>query len=145
LLATRDGCSADECPAFSLLRDASRVGANLKEHAFEQNVARHAAAWGIRPGTPVVMTGPNASSPQGTPGLAPSSSSTLNFPSAASIPAVSIMSAEPTASVQHGAGAAEPIANPPTPPRRPPRRPANQPAAVGPPPSTGTTSPPPAQ
>jgi hypothetical protein len=145
LLATRDGCSADECPAFSLLRDTSRISANLKEHAFEQSVARHAAAWGIRTGTPAVMMGPNASSPQGAPGLATSSTSTLSFPSAASIPAVSIMSAEPTGSVQQGASAAEPIANPPTPPRRPPRRPANQPAAVGPPPSAGVTSPPPAQ
>ena len=53
VMATRDGCTGDQCEALRLLRDTSRVSANLKESAFEQNVARHASAWGTRAGTPV--------------------------------------------------------------------------------------------
>jgi hypothetical protein len=166
VMATRDGCGADECPAFSLLRDSSRVSANLRERAFDQHVARHAAAWGTRAGTPVAAaTAPGSvTTPPGapSPSLASSSTSGPVFPSAASIPAVSIMNAEPTGSVLPGVASApptagtpatttataEPIANPPTPPRRPPpqpRRPAAAaPTAVpapGPPPAASAPNP----
>jgi len=134
VMATRDGCTGDQCEALRLLRDTSRVSANLKESAFEQNVARHASAWGTRAGTPVAATNTPAA-PQ-APSLAASSTSGPIFPSSASIPPVSIMNAEPTGAVQPVPSAAPapsaatsvaatggPIVNPPTPPRRPRRPP----------------------
>jgi hypothetical protein len=143
VMATRDGCTGDQCEALRLLRDTSRVSANLKESAFEQNVARHASAWGTRAGTPVAATNTPAA-PQ-APSLAASSTSGPIFPSSASIPPVSIMNAEPTGAVQSVPSAApapaaatsvtatgEPIVNPPTPPRRPRRPP---PPAEPPPPA----------
>jgi hypothetical protein len=145
VLATRDGCSADQCAAFSLLRDASRVSANLKERTFDHHVGRHAAAWGTHsaPSSAAMATpGSNPVAPPSAPGLA--STSGPIFPSAASIPRVSIMNAEPTGSTQQGA--TEPVTNPPTPPRRPPRQPptptASPPAATGPaaPPTASTPS-----
>ncbi len=142
--------SGDECPAFGLLRDTSRVSINLRERAFDQHVSRHAAGWGTRAGTPVAAaSAPAPPLPLGAPSpLASSSTSGPIFPSAASIPAISIMNVEPTGTVQPGAASApappaaaastataEPIANPPTPPRRPPRRPPTPAAApAGPPP-----------
>jgi hypothetical protein len=152
VMATRDGCSGDQCETFRLLRDTSRVGANLKEGAFDQHVTRHAAAWGSRAGMPVAATnapGAAASAPPSVPSLAASSTSGPIFPSSASIPPVSIMNAEPTGPVLQGqpattaptapsaaTAAAGPIVNPPTPPRRPPRQPASPAAApaAGPPP-----------
>jgi hypothetical protein len=152
VLAARHGCDADQCQAFSLLRDSSRVAANLKERAFDQQVVRHAANWGSRADTPMAAaTGPNApaGAPPSVPGVAAVTSAPI-FPSAASIPAVSIMNAEPTGSVQQGATAAiDPVV--PTPPRRPPpRRPPSQSAATsapsagpppGPPPSASAPDP----
>jgi hypothetical protein len=146
VMATRDGCTGDQCEALRLLRDTSRVSANLKESAFEQNVARHASAWGTRAGTPVAATNTPVA-PQGAPSLAASSTSGPIFPSSASIPPVSIMNAEPTGAVQPVPSAAaapaaatsvtataEPIVNPPTPPRRPRRPPPPAAPAAEPPP-----------
>jgi hypothetical protein len=121
VLATREGCTAAKCEGLEKLADPSRVRANLNERTFEGLVARNAVAWANRPkGGPVAAV----------PGTAPASG--VNFPSAASIPPVSIMNSEP--------GAAAPAAAP-TPPRRaappPPRavRPAAaQPAQISPPP-----------
>jgi hypothetical protein len=146
VLATRDGCSSEQCETFRLLRDTSRISANLKDGAFDQHLSRHAAVWGTRAGTPVAATtapaAPTTNPPSG-PSLAASSTSGPIFPSAASIPPVSIMNAEPTGTVQvapataapAATATAEPIVNPPTPPRRP-RRPPNPPAvpAADPPP-----------
>ena len=45
VLASRDGCTADDCAAFALLRDTAALKANLQVHAFDAYVARYAAAW----------------------------------------------------------------------------------------------------
>jgi hypothetical protein len=151
VLATRDGCSSEHCDTFRLLRDTSRISANLKEGAFDQHLSRHAAVWGTRTGTPVAATtapGPAINPPSG-PSLAASSTSGPIFPSSASIPPVSIMNAEPTGTVPGppapaGSSAttatADPLVNPPTPPRRP-RRQANPPGV----PAADPPPPPPAQ
>ena len=41
----RDGCTAERCAVFALLRDTGVIKANLKAQAFDQYVARYAAAW----------------------------------------------------------------------------------------------------
>jgi hypothetical protein len=102
VLAQRDGCTAESCSAFALLRDASTVKTHLSERTLDNNVARYAANWG-RPGSAPVAAAPP------TVGLAPplpSGAATLlgvpvtrpiDFPSAASIPPVSIMTEPPPA------------------------------------------------
>jgi hypothetical protein len=155
VIAVRDGCGTDQCPTLGLLRDTTRVSANLKERTFDQHVARYAAGWGTRTGTPVAAAmppvAPTATAPS-APSLAASSTSGPIFPSAASIPPVSIMNAEPTGSVQQGqtapastTAATEPIVNPPTPPRRPPPPPRRPPEAAVPAPPPSASAPPNAQ
>jgi hypothetical protein len=120
VLATREGCTATRCDGLDRLVDPTRVRANLAERTFESLVARNAMAWANRTHPPV------AAAPT-VPGA------NVNFPSAASIPPVSIMSTEPAS------GSAPAAA--PTPPRRPapqPKRaPAARPAQIA-PPATGT-------
>jgi len=101
VLASRDGCTADACAGFALLRDTSALKANLRVHAFDGHVARYAAAWNksdtkneaVAEKQPLVAApAPVASAP-----VAPANpvASRYDFPSAASIPPVSIMNAEP--------------------------------------------------
>jgi hypothetical protein len=145
MLVTRDRCTVDQCPAFALLRDTSQVSANLKARVFDRHVGRHAATWGTRGAPSLAATAApaaNPAAPPTAPSLAPSRSGPI-FPSASSIPPVSIMNAEPTGSVHQGAAVA-PIANPPMPPRRPPAMPsAAPPAGSAPtaPPMAGAPSP----
>ena len=106
VLATRDGCTADACAAFALLRDTGALKANLRVHAFDGYVARYAAAWNKSDAKaePRTSPWPRSSRPRRTPvasAPAPQAaphqpvSSRYDFPSAASIPPVSIMNAEP--------------------------------------------------
>jgi hypothetical protein len=138
VLATR-GCTATECPAFKLVRDHSRIASNLNGRAFDANVVMHAGAWrgdgveaaaapsGLGPGSAATT----ASAPTGVP-----VASKYDFPSAASIPPVSIMNAEPPApapepnppSAPAAAASAQRAPSPP-PARRPAaREPAREPA-----------------
>jgi hypothetical protein len=133
VLMVRHGCSAERCDAFVLLRDPTRVRANLKDRTFDSTVARHAAAWSTRPARTGASQAPAGSPP----------SAGINFPSAASIPPVSIMNTEPSgpASATAGAPPDAPSAAP-QPPRRPApaaRPPATQARPLPPP---GTTAPP---
>jgi hypothetical protein len=85
VLAARDGCTADNCDTFNLVYDDKRLRANLRERVFDQLVARYAVSWPSRAPRPLAST-----TPSGTP-----SASNLQFPSAQSIPPVSIMNNEP--------------------------------------------------
>jgi len=126
VLATREGCTPAKCEGLERLADPGRVRANLNERTFEGLVARNAVAWANRP-----KGGPVAAAPATAP------ASGVNFPSAASIPPVSIMNSEP--------GAAAPSAA--TPPRRPPPPPkaarpaAARPAQISPPPGGAAPQP----
>ena len=97
VLAVRDGCTAEQCAVFALLKDADVIKANLKAQVFDQYVSRYAADWTksapvAEKQTPAV---PVASVPESlAPAKAPVPSQ-YEFPSAASIPPVSIMNAEP--------------------------------------------------
>jgi len=86
VLATRDGCTADACDAFGLVYDDKKLRANLKDRLFDVTIARYAVNWPTR-------TRPLASS-GGTPTGVPAGPN-VTFPSAASIPPVSIMNSEP--------------------------------------------------
>jgi hypothetical protein len=106
VLAARDGCTAERCTTFAHLTDASAVKANMKAQAFDQYVSRHASAWNALPAAPGEPAPPAMSSVP--PAVAPVQSAAVSgppvaqpmsdkytLPSAASIPAVSIMNSEP--------------------------------------------------
>jgi hypothetical protein len=129
VLTDRDGCTPEDCPVFALLDDPRALQANLRVHVFDEYVGRYAAAWEQAPaaGTqapvasvvPVVPAAPAAARPTG---LATPVPSKYDFPSAASIPPVSIMNAEPPRPPAGAEEAADPAAPPvatPVPPKRP--------------------------
>ncbi|HEY4142665.1 MAG TPA: hypothetical protein VGM57_14685 [Pseudolabrys sp.] len=107
VLATRDGCTPENCAAFAFLRDTTALKANLKARVYDQYVSRYAAAWSKpeaekhtpvaavqpdqrnAPGAPVAAVPGEPSQPTGVP-----VSSKYDFPSSASIPPVSIMNTE---------------------------------------------------
>jgi len=134
VLAVRDGCTTERCAAFTMFRDTAALKANLKVSAFDNYVARYAAAWGKPTDQqPLASTAPQAS--VNGPGEQPAPhpvDSRYDFPSAASIPPVSIMNAEPAAPKEHtgtaGTQAGEKPANPPVPPKRPQAQAASPPA-----------------
>ncbi len=123
VLATRDSCTAEDCATFALVGDTTALRANLKARAYDTYVARYAAGWEKRDGAPAVAVGKPAEEPPQTPAAA--LSSRYDFPSAASIPPVSIMTAEPARPAVPEAGSA-PAADPGIPQRLPPPRPQTQ-------------------
>jgi hypothetical protein len=101
VLAMRDGCTAQRCPARSLLRDRSRVSRHLAERPFDAHVKDYASLWKDDANRAAnVAPGPDSEAP--ATGSAPVASvrdpSTLFFPSSSSIPPVSIMNTEPAGS-----------------------------------------------
>jgi hypothetical protein len=110
VLATRDGCTVKDCPALAIFNDTTALKANLKAQAFEAYVARYAPHWGkpaeVTP--PPVAAAPQPAvppaavaavtphePPHDTQGTARPVESRWTFPSADSIPPVSIMTPEP--------------------------------------------------
>jgi hypothetical protein len=135
LLVARDGCTRENCDALRLLHDAERVRAHLGEGTLDQLVAQYSTAWAQPTEGLADAQARQAASAQ--PALLPSHKPVnIDFPTAASIPAVSIMTPEPKGPVLPGvaaAAAANPNPQPATPPARHARKqqtsPAPQPAA----------------
>ncbi len=124
ILAVRDGCTAQQCDTLALLRDRSRVETNLREQTFESYVNRHVAGWstGASSTHPEAAGPPAAAAAGATPTPGVPLSSRYDFPSAASIPPVSIMNAEPAGpAAGPPAPAAQPAARAPVPRQPPPR------------------------
>jgi hypothetical protein len=94
MLAVRDGCTSENCAALALLQDPSKVRANLSGQTLDRYLDRYLTAWAQSPSVPVADATP---SPSGQPGEPAPRKSALNidYPSADSIPAVSIMNPEP--------------------------------------------------
>lgn len=124
VLATTAQCSAERCDAFALVKDSSQIKANLRDGTFDRLVAKYAADWPA-PGehSPGVAdagdTAPNAAAGarRGKP-----VSSRYDFPSAASIPPVSIMVPEVPRGAPSGANperAPKPVRAPRPSPSRP--------------------------
>jgi hypothetical protein len=106
VLATLNRCTAENCDAFALLRDPSIVRTNLRDRTFDNLVGRYAELWkGRQDGAMVASAQPGAV----RAGLTVTRN--IDFPSASSIPAISIMSAEPSTAA---AGAVNPAAAPPS-------------------------------
>jgi hypothetical protein len=105
VLAIRDGCTSHNCKPLALLRNADRVRANLSDTTLDRYVERHAALWGA--GSVAEAALPQTPQPPHKP-------INIDFPTAASIPPVSIMNSEPSGPVVPGAAAA--AASNPNPP-----------------------------
>jgi hypothetical protein len=149
-----EGCSAAKCEKFALFADPSRVSANLKARTFENLVARHSPGW-PQPASAAAPAGPAAAAPAppvaaapAPPGPAASVGSGINFPSAASIPPVSIMTNEPNEPASQAGTAPAPAAaaqkRPPGPTRPVPRAqavPTAPPIQIGPPAANAGTEP----
>jgi hypothetical protein len=166
VLAIRDGCTAEKCDAFALVDDASALQANLRAQVYDQYVSRYVASWNAPPPAPAEKPAAVSALPPPTsvarmtasgqtavPAVKPGEH--WDFPSAASIPAVSIMGAEPPlpkgaeAQVQApGQAQGQPpgqgggTAATPMPPAKPAAKPAAMPAAAPKPPAS--QAPPPA-
>lgn len=96
-LAVRDGCTSQNCKALDVLRDPSRVRANLSGQTLDRYLDRYLTAWALQSDSPgPVADAATQSQPTYQPG-APGQRKMVNidFPTAASIPPVSIMNPEP--------------------------------------------------
>ncbi len=116
VLAMRDGCTSDRCAAYALFRNPDQIRANLAAQTFTSFINRYAANWPsgtdavaavTRPAIPPPATPLPAaaatSSPPAPGGTGKTPSRELFFPSADSIPAVSIMTPEPPLSKKSSA------------------------------------------
>jgi hypothetical protein len=95
-LAVREGCSNLDCGTLALLRNPNRIRANLNSETFERYVDRYQTVWAQPPPAPVA----DASQQSMTPAQLTASGQrkvivNIDFPTAASIPPISIMSPEP--------------------------------------------------
>jgi hypothetical protein len=109
VLMVRDGCTDHSCKAFALLHDASRVRANLSAETFDRYLDHYLPLW---PKTADGAVADAAPVQPAAPAQGPRKMTIIaDFPSAASIPAVSIMTAEPSGPVLPGVAAAA-AANP---------------------------------
>ena len=106
VLSARDGCTAESCATFALFSDTTAIKSNMKAQAYDQYVSRHVAAWSAPPAPePQAVsaapqsTEPSAKAAAAEPAVAAPVAHPLSdkytLPSAASIPAVSIMNSEP--------------------------------------------------
>jgi hypothetical protein len=100
-LVARDHCTPSDCAAFRSLTDSHQIVANMDERVYDGLISRYAPSWNAppAPAAPVAALIPGV--PTGRP-------TNAEFPTAASTPAVSIMTPEP------GTAATPPAPRPPT-------------------------------
>jgi hypothetical protein len=155
VLLTRDHCTAIQCAAFRSLTDYRQIMVNMNEHVYETLVGRYAPAWNAPLAVATAAAAPAAAPVALLAEKPPGKPTNADFPSAASIPPISIMTAEPGASrsvtppAAPAASAANAALLPPKPAPPPaaaakkpaPKRPAAAAAAPAAPPSTATPAP----
>jgi hypothetical protein len=95
VLLARDRCKPSDCAAFASLTDHNQIAANMEERTYDGLVMRYSPSWNAPPSAATVATLPQPV-PTGKP-------TTADFPSAASIPPVNIMTPEPAPSAQRAA------------------------------------------
>ena len=89
-LVARDHCTLSECAAFRAIPDTHQIVANMDERTYDGLVSRHATSWNAP--TPAAAAGAVAALAPTMPTGRPTNA---EFPTAASTPAVSIMTPEP--------------------------------------------------
>lgn len=131
VLVARDGCTAAVCAAYQSLTDRRQIAANIEGQVYKGHVARYAPSWssassvgGAMSAVPAAAVDAGLAAVAGEPAATPTGKPTnAEFPSAASIPPVSIMTSEPPTS-------STPPATPPA--AAPQPRPAAAPKAAAP-------------
>ncbi len=114
VLSTREGCTlSSPCPFFQSLTNSAQISSNMSENLYDGFVGRYAPSWNAPPAIANAGTGPAPIAALGTvppPGRPVSG----DFPSAASIPPINIMTPETAAQgAQASQRPAEPGATPP--------------------------------
>lgn len=95
VLVRRDGCTSEHCAAFALLRDPSHVRTNIIARTLQHYVDHYRDVWARS--AEMAAAGVGDVSPTGTADPAKRKVPVnIDFPSAASIPPISIMNPEPT-------------------------------------------------
>jgi hypothetical protein len=105
VLVMRDRCKPTACAAFRALKDKRQIVANMDERRYDSLVARYAPSWNepaapapLTAAAPATAAAPMSESVAALPSSLPTGKPTnAEFPSAASTPAVSIMTPEPGA------------------------------------------------
>jgi hypothetical protein len=120
-LAVRDGCTSQNCKALDVLHDASQVRTNLSGGTLDRYLDHYLTTWAQPPDAATADATATATAQAGAP---PHKMVNIDFPTADSIPAISIMNPEPTGK---GAPAAAADPNPTAAPARKPRKQANNP------------------
>jgi hypothetical protein len=138
MLAVRDGCTSDNCRALALLHDPSRVRANLSGQTLDRYLDHYVTAWAQAPNLPVADAASSQSSATaqslatGQPGAQGPRKVVIgiDFPTASSIPAISIMNPEPKGPGAAAAATADPNAQaaPASPSKRSRKQTGNSPA-----------------
>ncbi len=123
VLVARDQCSEADCQAFRLFSDTTQIKNNMRERLYDATINRYAAAWSGASASPSPAMAAITPAMPTTPALT-GRPSTIDFPSAASIPPVNIMTSEPSTAPAIAAPAA---------PKPAPTPAANAPAAPHPP------------
>jgi hypothetical protein len=102
VLMTREGCTAAApCPFFQSLTNPTQIASNMNERLYDGFVGRYAPSWNTAAATPAAAAlatsgAPVAALPPGTV-APPGKPVSGDFPSAASIPPINIMTPEPAA------------------------------------------------
>jgi hypothetical protein len=133
ILTERYRCTPADCAVFRAISNRRQIVANMEAHTYDTLIARYAAAWNmpqsppqgaasaaaapgqLAPGAPLAAQG-SLVAPQGPlgPGVLVARPTNAEFPTAASTPPVSIMTAEPGTGTRPAAAAraAPPAATP---------------------------------
>jgi hypothetical protein len=99
MLVRRDGCTAEKCPAFALLSDPNHVRTNMIAQTLQHYVDHYREVWArSADGAVAAVTAAVPTSAADAAALGKRKTLlNIDFPSAASIPPVSIMNPEPKA------------------------------------------------
>jgi hypothetical protein len=114
-LALRDGCTSQSCKALEVLHDPSRIRDHLSAATLDRYLDHYLTVWAQSSDGSVADAAPGQPAGSSQPGAPPRKMVNIDFPTASSIPAISIMNPEPTGKVLPGVAAAA-AANPNPPP-----------------------------
>jgi hypothetical protein len=114
VLAARDHCTPSDCAAYAALPDHTQIAVNMGDRVYEGLISRYAPSWNAPAAAPATALAPSPLIGKPT---------NADFPTAASTPAVNIMTPEP------GTATPPPVPRPPAPPTNAPL-PSPRPAAA---------------
>jgi hypothetical protein len=95
VLVARDQCSEADCQAFRLFSNTTQIKNNMRDRLYDATINRYVAAWsGAGAASSAAIAAITSAMP--TPPGPTGRPTTIDFPSAASIPPVNIMTSDPS-------------------------------------------------